>query len=232
MKLGDPEPYDPHNPDHNDPKKYKKFSGHVLDHTLAALEASKSKDPIVNLGILLHDVGKTITRTYKKDGDITKVQYLKHAYKGVDLIDDIAKRLKLSNKEKAAVEFATANHMRFHDLLKMSNSKIHKLIQDDNFDILVDVAYADAASRGKLHDDKDWQKVLDKIQYVKDNMKPSEYEELRKLLSGHKIMQILNIKPGKELGAIITDVLEYAVDNEIKDADVLYKYIEDKYKGK
>lgn len=206
--------------------------GGVFDHTMAALEASKSKNPIVNLGILLHDVGKTITRTYKKDGDITKVQYLKHAYKGVDLIDDIAKRLKLSNKEKAAVEFATANHMRFHDLLKMSNSKIHKLIQDDNFDVLVDVAYADAASRGKLHDEKDWQKVIDKIQHVKDNMKPSEYEELRKLLSGHKIMQLLNIKPGKELGAIIKDTMEYAVDNSVKDADTLYKYITDKYKGK
>ena len=38
--------------------------GGVFKHTMAALRASESRDPITNLGILFHDVGKPVTRGY------------------------------------------------------------------------------------------------------------------------------------------------------------------------
>ena len=203
--------------------------GNCFQHTIGALQSSQSSDPVTNLAILLHDVGKTITRTYDDEG---KVRYLKHADRGIDLIDGIADRLKLKNKDRQTIKFTTANHMKFHDVDKMKNSKIHKLIQDNDFNKLVDVCYADSACRLHLHNEQDWKKIIDKIEHVKNIMKPTEYDQLRKLVSGNIIMELLNIKPSKKLGQIIDDTLEYAIDNNIKTSDQLYKYIVDNYKEK
>lgn len=209
----------------HDPKHHPE--GGVWAHTLEALKKSRTKDPVANLAILLHDIGKTVTYAKKEDG---MPSYFKHAQEGLDLIDVIADRLKLSNDDKKKIVFATLNHMKIHDITKMSNAKIIELIRDKNFDFLMDVARADAESRVGLFKDEEWQAVLDKIAKVHENMKPSEYDELKKLLNGGKIMDLLGIKPGPKLGEIINKSLEWALDNEIKDADAIYKYIEDTYK--
>ena len=207
-----------HNPKHHP-------EGGVFDHVMAALKASKSKDPITNLSILLHDIGKNVTHSITDEGP----RYLGHAKEGLDIIDTIADRLKLSNDDRDAVKFASLNHMKFHELTKMSNSKIIKLIRDKNFQILVDVAKADAEARGHLWNPDEWETILDKIEKVKNGMKPSEYDELKKLLNGNKIMNILNIKAGPKLGDIINNTLDWAIDNGVKDSKTLYKYIEDTY---
>jgi hypothetical protein len=40
------------------------------------------------------------------------------------MIDAIAERLKMDNKTRDALVFATLNHMKIHDLLDMSNNKV------------------------------------------------------------------------------------------------------------
>jgi tRNA nucleotidyltransferase (CCA-adding enzyme) len=200
--------------------------GDVWEHVLNALRKSNSKNPITNLSILLHDIGKTATLTYKENG---MPQYLGHAKEGMMLIDSIVKRLKISNIDKEAIKFAALNHMKFHDILKMSNSKILKLMRDQNFNILLDVAKADAESRNHLWNPKEWEDIINKLKTVKEDMTPNEYEKIRKLINGKKIMEILNIKPGKELGKIISDSLEWVLDNNIKNSEQIYKYIKDKY---
>lgn len=72
---------------------------HTLDvgnHSIQSLKASKSTDPIVNLAILLHDVGKPIVARVQKDGIIT---FYNHEVIGTSLANNIAKRLKFSKNQ-------------------------------------------------------------------------------------------------------------------------------------
>lgn len=201
-------------------------SPHVLGHVLAALKASGSKDPIVNLGILLHDIGKAETRAYNDKGI---VQYLGHAHEGAKLADEVGRRLRMSNEDREALVFSTLNHMKIHDLLDMSNSKIWNLIKNKNFGILMDVSKADAGARGPLFKKEKIEEIVAKIEQVKEKMTPTQYDELRKLVSGHKIMELLGIKPGPELGKIIDASLEWAIDNSVTDAGEIYDWIKKTY---
>ena len=201
--------------------------GGVWRHTLEALKTSGSKDPLVNLGILLHDVGKALTRSYNEKGI---VQYLGHARDGADLVQEIGKRLRLSTKQIEALIFMVLNHMKIHDVLKMSNSKIAGLIRNENFDALIEVMKADAGARGRMFKKEDINKIMDKIADVKDKMKPTEWEQLKKLINGRKIMEMLDLKPGPKVGEIINSALEWAVDNDVKDAEQIYSWIKENFK--
>jgi UTP:GlnB (protein PII) uridylyltransferase len=87
--------------------------GTVFSHVMAALKKSDTADPIKNLAILLHDVGKGVTLSHDKG----LPKYLGHAKKSVDLVNALATRLRMSNKEKEALLFAVGNHMKFHKIL-------------------------------------------------------------------------------------------------------------------
>jgi len=229
MKLGPPEPYDPHNKEHNDPKKYVKYSGSVWDHTLAALKANKVADPLVNLSILLHDVGKGATFDLKPDGTPS---YFGHAEEGVKLVNDIADRLKMSNKEKETLLYAVGNHMRFHLILGMKPSKIAKLVSDDNWDVLVAVAKADEFSRGrKFMTDKDFEDIVNTAIEIKEKWGSKTVSKVMKVIDGNRVMQLLNIPASKEVGKIIKMASEWVIDNNETDRDKIDKYILSIYKG-
>jgi len=201
--------------------------GTVFDHTIAALKANKLKDPIINLGVLLHDAGKI--NTYALD-DKGKHTYHGHAKESMNIIDSIADRLKLDNKTRKALIFAAGNHMKMHDFFNMSNSKIMKLIQDDNWDVLYNVAMVDDKARKHLYDKNVWKNILKKVEELTLKYKDKKaQEELRKVVNGKIIMKLTGLKPSKELGNVINNTITWILDNNInpKDTKKIYKYIKE-----
>jgi len=205
-----------HSPEHHP-------EGNVWAHTLAALKSNKTADPVINLGILLHDVGKIKTHTVTPEG---KHQYLQHAKKADRLIDAIAERFHLPNEVTKKIQFAAANHMKIHDLLKMSPSKIAQLMDDDAFDVLVAVSEADAKARGKLFDKAQWQKVLDRIDDIAQRFEGKKARDaIKKVVNGKWVMELKGIKGGPEVGRIINTTVDWILDNNIDINDL--KKIED-----
>lgn len=209
-----------HSPEHHP-------EGHVLQHTLAALRTNTLKDPLINLSILLHDVGKVKTHSISDKG---LHQYIGHAKEAIDIIDTISKRLKIDNETKDAMQFAAANHMKFHEILKMKKSTIAKLMNSSHFDLLKSVALADAKARGKLFDQEEWNQIENKLLALKDKYKNKDaIDTLRKVINGKLVMQLRpDIKPGPKMGDIIKATLDYVLDNEIdvdNDIDKIHKYI-------
>ena len=190
--------------------------GTVYAHVLAALRASNTADPIKNLAILLHDIGKGVTFSQKEG----LPQYLGHAKMSIELVDAIVKRLKMSNKEKDALLFAVGNHMKFHKLLDMRASKIAKLVNDDNWDILVAVARADEFARGEVFKHAgEFEKIIDKAIKIKEKYGTKEVEKRLKLVDGHHVMLLTGLKPGKQVGDIIRKVTTWIIDHDITDQE-------------
>lgn len=200
--------------------------GNVYQHVLAALKMNQIKDPIINLAILLHDVGKLTTKTY----DDGKVQYLGHARAGVELIEKIADRLKIDNDTKEALIFASENHMKLHDLVNMSNKKIYQLIKNKNWDVLYNVGLADSKARGHLFSQEEWNKVVLKIEEITEKYANFDFEQsIKKIVNGKMVMELKNIKPGPEVGQIINQTIEWVLDNDIdiNNIEKIKNYIKD-----
>jgi tRNA nucleotidyltransferase (CCA-adding enzyme) len=188
--------------------------GTVFSHVLHALRKSNTADPIKNLAILLHDIGKGVT--FSQSEGLPK--YLGHAKMSMELVKDISKRLKLSNKDRDSLIFAVSNHMKFHNLLKMKNSKIAKLVNDDNWDVLVAVARADEFARGDafMHAGE-FEKIVDKAIKIKEKFGMATVNNQLKLVDGKHVMDLTGLKPGKKVGEIIRKVTTIIMDNDITD---------------
>lgn len=194
--------------------------GTVFSHVLKALKKSDSANPIKNLAILLHDIGKGVTHSQQEG----LPKYLGHAQKSVELVNAIADRLRMSNKERDALLFAVGNHMKFHKILDMKPSKIAKLVNDDNWDVLVAVAKADELVRG--FDDKgDFEEVVDKAIKVKEKYGMKQVNKQVKLVDGKDVMKLTGLKPGPKVGAIIKQTTEWIMDNNIEDQEEINNYI-------
>jgi tRNA nucleotidyltransferase (CCA-adding enzyme) len=209
-------------------------SGTVWAHTMEALKKSNTLDPIKNLTIVLHDIGKVVTFSQKEG----LPRYLGHAKAGINLVNDIADRLKMSNKDRQAIIFAVGNHMKFHGILDMKPSKIAKLVSDDNWDVLVTVARADEYSRGNTFMySGEFEKIVDKAIKIKEKYGLKTVNKQLKLVDGKRIMSVLGIKEGPEVGKIIREVTKIILDKNLdsKDIDIiddLIKKIYKKGKGK
>jgi tRNA nucleotidyltransferase (CCA-adding enzyme) len=206
--------YDINNKDHNDPNKFKINDGTVFDHVIECLKTSDSSDPIVNLSILLHDVGKPRTYEQKEfeDGSVRHT-YTGHAKKGYYMIDKIAARLKMSNEEKDACKFVAENHMKFHDIDIMRRSKVRQLIDNKNFDVLVKASKADAKSRVGLFDAELWNGKMEYINDIKNQMSP---KEVMKVVDSKEVMKAMGLKKGnKDLGEVIKRITDRVINNKV-----------------
>lgn len=196
--------------------------GTVFSHVMAALKKSDSKNPIKNLAILLHDIGKGVSLTHKEG----LPKYLGHAKKSVELVNTIADRLKMSNTERDSLVFAVGNHMKFHNILDMKPSKIAKLASDDNWDVLVAVAKADEYSRGYMFKHAgEFEKIVDKAVKVKEKFGTKQVNKQIKLVDGKDVMKLTGLKAGPKIGEIITRVTEWIMDNDIEDKEQIEKKI-------
>lgn len=204
--------YEIFNPDHNNPDKYQIIPGSALDHVLAALRASKSNNFLVNLAVLFHDIGKTITLA-DKGGQPT---YYGHESAGVPLFKNVASRLKISNSDREAIEFAIENHMHGHNIEKLSNKLLLRLRQNANWNLLKDVIYSDEASRGDLFKPDKFNQKMSKVEDVakKFGDKTDFEARMSKLINGKLIMDTLPEIKGPMIGRVKEFVRNWIIEND------------------
>jgi tRNA nucleotidyltransferase/poly(A) polymerase len=185
----------------------------VLGHVLAALRASKSKDPTVNLAIAFHDVGKLTTGDKDEEGEPT---YHGHDDAGVDVFNAIANRLKLSNEERDAILFAISYHMKGHKLPEMKKSKVLAMRQNPNWPVLKDVIYADAAARGPKFKHQTFNKDMEYVEDIlsKFGEKDAFEKKMATFVDGRLIMRLVDGIKGADIGKIKNDARDLIVSKD------------------
>ena len=199
--------------------------GNCYEHTLAALECNKEKDPILNLAILFHDIGKPAAYT-----NTDKIRYLMHHDLGLPILEKVAERLRMSNGQKETFQFVCKWHMVFHKALDISDFKLTQLILNKNWDILYKASKCDDASRGEeLFDSAYWVEVDARIARLKSlAAEKAKFDEIRKAVSGDVIMTLRNIGPGKEVGEVQDKTLEYIINEGLdieQDKDKIEEFV-------
>lgn len=191
--------------------------GGVWEHTLAALRTNKVKDPIINLAVLLHDVGKQKTFSKDEKGE----HYFGHAEEGKELVEQIAQRLKLDSNTRDAILYAVLNHMKIHDFLELSNSNVIKLMDSPYWEVLKSTAEADTKARGEIFDEKEWTKITQRIAKMAEGAaNRKQLEAIRKVVNGRWIMELKGMKGGPEVGEVIAKTVGWIQDNDIDITDI------------
>lgn len=131
----------------HDPQWHPEGGATVIGHILECLRCSRSSDPVVNIGILLHDLGKAVTRGQKDNGHSN---YHGHEEAGVPIAQAIFDRLRfpdLSADDKDAILFAVERHMLVHNIDDLSVKTLTKLVLNPGWTVLKDISFADDVSR-------------------------------------------------------------------------------------
>jgi putative nucleotidyltransferase with HDIG domain len=187
---------------------------HTLDvgnHSLESLKNSKSKDPIVNLAILLHDVGKPSVARKQKDGIIT---FYNHELLGASIARNIAQRLKLSKKDEEKLVTLVRWH-QFSVDEKQTEKAIRRFIKNVGKQNLEDMLVLRTADRlGGGAQETSWRMELFKKKLIEVQKQPFLITDLK--ISGNDIMKELKINPGPLIGRFLNQLFEEVVEKKIK----------------
>lgn len=178
--------------------------GDVWEHTLRMLAALSEisagrADTSLAWAVLLHDVGKAVTRSADKDG----VHFYGHDRRGVETAERIMRRLRFSNGETKRVLALIGNHMRFMHVQDMRPSTLKRLLTMEDFPLHLALHYLDCVgSHGNL----------DNYEYCRRKLSELEPTELRppRLLTGHDLKAM-----GFPPGPLFTDILKALEDAQL-----------------
>ena len=132
----------------HDPIHHPEGGSTVQGHILECLVQGNFKDPVTNLAIFFHDLGKATTRGVKDNGHSS---YHGHEKAGVPIAQAVFDRLRfndLSAQDKADILNATERHMLIHSLREVTVRTLAKLVLNPGWTVLKQVGFADEASRG------------------------------------------------------------------------------------
>jgi putative nucleotidyltransferase with HDIG domain len=160
---------------------------------------------------LLHDIGKPST-CKKHDGEI---HFYGHEGVGMEIACQMAARFKLARKTEIIVKKAMQQHMRplqLQLLQRVTDRARYRLIRDLDgavlFILILALADAMATRDENAADPKSipiHAVIADVLDFYYSN-RPDKGEIA--LLSGNEIMEVLQLKPGKQVGAIIEEIKE------------------------
>jgi poly(A) polymerase len=186
--------------------------GDVWEHTLrmlALLPRSEGERADLRLawGVLLHDVGKAVTRFEDEKG----VHFYGHDERGGEISRRILERLRFSNQDSETILALVREHMMFMNVTRMRPARLKRFLRMDDFDLHLELHRLDClGSHG----------MLDYHAFCLQKMKELPREELHPapLITGNDLIE-MGFSPGPVFKELLFAVEEAQLAGEITDAE-------------
>lgn len=187
----------------------------VWEHTLLAIRNANSTDLLLNLAVLLHDVGKPVTRTIDPEG---RTRFFGHEKVGADMSREILRRLRFSGEEISTVALLVSNHMRLVNPEKISKPAGRRIIRDlgDELDRFLRLVEADA---GALRPGVKQIDVPGIRAHLTAIQRETPKNTLVSPLSGDEIMKALNLEEGRTIGKFKAWLEEQVLNGQLAAGD-------------
>lgn len=195
----------------------------VYQHSLTVMEQAidletthepiSDPDLVLRLAALLHDIGKPKTRKFEGDGGVS---FHHHEVVGARMVKKRLTALRFPNDVVDEVAKLTELHLRFHGYGtgEWTDSAVRRYVRDagDQLNRLHKLTRADCTTRNRQR--------AAALQTAYDGLEEriarlAEEEELASMrpdLDGNRIMEILGIAPGRDVGAAYDFLLELRLD--------------------
>ncbi|MFO6452268.1 MULTISPECIES: CCA tRNA nucleotidyltransferase [unclassified Aeromicrobium] len=193
----------------------------VYEHSLTVLEQAielehrldERPDLTIRLAALLHDIGKPRTRRFTGDGQVT---FHHHDVVGAKLTRKRMRALRYPNDVTDDVSTLVELHLRFHGYGsgEWTDSAVRRYVRDAGplLERLHILTRADSTTRNQ-------RKAL-RLQRTYDDLETriaqleaqEELQSIRPDLDGNRIMEVLDIGPGREVGEAYRFLLDLRMD--------------------
>ena len=170
-------------------------------------------DFVVRFAALMHDVGKPRTRRFAEDGTVT---FHHHDVVGAKLTRKRMKALRFSGEQIDDVSKLVELHLRFHGYGdgEWTDSAVRRYVRDagDQLERLHILTRADCTTRNRRKAERLRRSYDDLEERIARLMEAEELAALRPDLDGTQIMALLDIPPGREVGAAYRFLMEQRLD--------------------
>jgi poly(A) polymerase len=205
------------------------WSDILARHFARPVSGGSTRRSLLKLAALLHDVAKPQTKALTEDG---RTRFLGHPKDGAAIAADILERLRFSGKEVKLVEIVIKYHMRPGQMSQEglpTRRAIYRYFRDceeAGIDILF-LSLADhLATRGPNLNLTGWQEHARLVEYVL--AQHAEQEKLvapARLVSGHDLINVFNIKPGPGMGQLLEAAREAQASGEVSTREEALAYV-------
>ena len=199
----------------------------VYEHTLTVLDQAidlespagsggpcESPDLVLRLAALMHDVGKPATRRFEVGGAVT---FRFHETVGAKMTAKRMRTLTFDKDTTKKVARLVELHLRFHGYVDSpwTDSAVRRYVTDagDLLQHLHRLTRADVTTRNRRKA-RTLARAYDELEARIDHL--AEQEEIGRIrpdLDGNRIMELLGLPPGREVGEAYTHLLELRMEH-------------------
>ena len=196
----------------------------VYEHSLTVLEQAialeKQHPPpiepnlVLRLAALLHDIGKPRTRRLEPGGGVS---FHHHEVVGAKMARKRMKQLRFDSRTIDEVSELIALHLRFHGYGggEWTDSAVRRYVRDagDQLLLLHKLTRADSTTRNKRKAEALQRTYDDLERRIEELEQAQELAAVRPDLDGNRIMEILGIGPGPQVGQAYNHLLEMRIEH-------------------
>lgn len=178
----------------------------VYAHSMTVLKQAMDQeqdgpDLVLRWAALLHDVGKPDTRAAKPGGGVT---FYQHEVVGAKLVRRRLRELKYSKQMVKDISQLVYLHMRFHGYSdgQWTDSAVRRYVTDagELLPRLNKLVRADCTTRNRKKAARLGRACDSLEERIEQLAKQEDLAKVRPAVDGNRIMEILGLKPGKEVG--------------------------------
>ncbi len=195
--------------------------GSVFNHLRLMLERLPAAAPeSLPWAVLLHDIAKPATA--ERDPATGKVHFYGHEKAGAEMAEQILRRLRFPKRQMEEIVTAVLNHMQFKDVKQMRKATLRRMLLRPTFPLELELHRLDClGSNGDLeHYD------FCVAQREALNAQPA----IRPPLLNGKDLIALGVKPGPALGALLEEIRDKQLAEELKTAQAARAWVRQKLK--
>jgi poly(A) polymerase len=192
----------------------------VYEHSITVLEQAISHEArlggpnlVIRLAALLHDIGKPKTRAFIEGGGVS---FHHHEVVGARLAKKRLQALRFDNDTIDAVELLTALHLRFHGYGDddWTDSAVRRYVRDagELLTHLHVLTRADCTTRNKNKADRLSARYDSLEARIESLMEQEELSKIRPDLDGTQVMELLKLKPSREVGQAMDFLMELRLE--------------------
>ncbi len=197
----------------------------VAQHTLHALKNVK-RDKVLRLTMLFHDMGKPYMRTTDEQG---RDHFKGHALVSEEIARKVMRRLKFDNDTVKKVARLVCYHDYRVEATPRNVRRAMNRIGVELFPYYLAVRMADAKAQSTYRRREKIENIVAMRQLYQQALLNEECVTLRQLaVSGRELMD-LGMQPGRELGGMLNELLEYVIDDPKRnEKEILCAYVKEK----
>lgn len=197
----------------------------VAQHTLHALKNVK-RDKILRLTMLFHDMGKPSMKTTDENG---RDHFKGHALVSEEIARKVMHRLKFDNDTIKKVTRLVCYHDYRMEATPKNVRRAMNRIGVELFPYYLAVRMADAKAQSPYKRREKIENIIAIREIYQEVLLNKECINLRQLaVSGRDLMK-LGMQPGRELGGMLTELLEYVLDDPARnEKEILCNYVKEK----